>query len=894
MRCRTFLLAGAALFSAENCAAAAAQQTTPAPSPTATQPAPAAPQTAPASNEAPAPATAAQPAASSASQPASQAPAPDITDEYGDQSDSAPIVVTGSKPRGSAIGDIPPEQTLDSRDIQATGATSIDELLTALAPQIGSTQGRGGEQPVLLLNGQRISGFQELRDIPTEAIERVDILPEEEALKYGYSADQKVVNIVLRRFFRSTTASATGQVATEGGYTSETGDVTRLMIGRNGRTSVTLHAQGNGMLTEAQRDIALQPLPGTSDATDQQQQLDARSLIGSKRDVRAAAVVNRTILGDVAATVNTELEHNEGQSLFGISDFDASVLRRNTTTDTAHVAAVLNWGTNWRWSSTENADYSQNISNSDSRTSLLQDRGSSIQESAGADLTAHGNLFTLPGGEVGTTARVAASTLHMHASRTGPDLGDNEHSLNRTAGTASVNFDAPVSHRGAAFSALGNLTLNANAQVQQLSDFGTLTKIGGGVNWSPVDRLELIGSWNREEGAPTVDQLGDPLLSTPETRIFDFVTGQTVLATVITGGNPALLSDRRNVLKLSGNWQPFSKIDLRLRAEYTQQHIDHPISDLPGPTPAIEAAFPDRFTYGQVCDTNGQNCHQQLISADLRPVNYDSSQRNQLTIGFDFTHQLKSAPPSAATIAAFRQRMAAAGMPVPQQGGGSQQQGGSQASGSTSGGRGPGGGGGGGGFRGGGGRGGGFFGGRNGGRVMFTLTDTITFVDKVAIRPGLGLDYLHGDAIGQTGGQPRHDVQARANYFNNGLGAQLVGNWRSGTEVNTATGDNLHFSPYSTFDLRLFDNLGQQPDVVIKHPWLRGASVRFEVTNIFNAKPSVHNAMGQVPFSYQPNLLEPLGRTISITFRKLFLPSPSWFRQQYQRERQQQGGSTGS
>ena len=884
MRPRTLLLAGAALFCAENAAAAAAQPTTPPEqNPSGAQSPPAASQSAPASNETTA--TAPQPAV--ASQPASQTPAPDITDDFGDQSDAAPIVVTGSKPRASAIGDIPPEQTLDSRDIQATGATSIDELLTALAPQIGSTQGRGGERPVLLLNGQRISGFQELRDIPTEAIERVDILPEEVALKYGYSADQKVVNIVLRRFFRSTTASATGQVATEGGYASETDDVTRLMIGRNGRTSITLHAQGNGMLTEAQRNITLQQPPNTGDSTDQQQELNARSLIGSKRDVRAAAVVNRTILGDVAATVNTELEHNEGKSLFGISDFDASVLQRNTTTDTAHVAAVLNWGTNWRWSSTENADYSQNISDSDSRNSLLHDRGSSIQESAGADLTAHGNLFALPGGELGTTARVAASTLHMKSSRTGPDLGDNSHSLNRTAGTASVNFDAPVSHRGGAFSALGNLTFNANAQVQQLSDFGTLTKVGAGLNWSPLERLEFIGSWNREEGPPTVDQLGDPLLSTPETRIFDFVTGQTVLATVITGGNPALLSDRRNVLKLSGNWQPFEKIDLKLRAEYTHQHIAHPISDLPGPTPAIEAAFPGRFVYGQVCDSDG-NCHQQLISADLRPVNYDSSRRDQLTIGFDFTHHLKSAPPSAATIAAFRQRMAAAGTPLPQQGGGSQQQSDSQARGSTSqGGRG------GGGYRGGG-RGGGFFGGRNGGRVMFTLTDTITFLDKVAIRPGLNLDYLHGDAIGQNGGQPRHDVQARANYFNNGLGAMLTANWRSGTEVNTATGDNLHFSPYSTFDLRLFDNLGQQPDLVIKHPWLRGASVRFEISNIFDSKPNVRNAMGEVPFSYQPNLLEPLGRTISITFRKLFLPSPSWFRQQYQRERQQQGGSTGS
>ena len=108
------------------------------------------------------------------------------------------IVITGARAPGSVVGDIPPENTLDSRDVRATGATNISELLDAIAPQIGSTQGRGGERPVLLLNGQRISGFRELRDIPTEAISRVEILPEEVALKYGYRADQKVVNIVLR------------------------------------------------------------------------------------------------------------------------------------------------------------------------------------------------------------------------------------------------------------------------------------------------------------------------------------------------------------------------------------------------------------------------------------------------------------------------------------------------------------------------------------------------------------------------------------------------------------------------------------------------------------------------------------------------------------------------
>jgi outer membrane receptor protein involved in Fe transport len=110
--------------------------------------------------------------------------------------------------------------------------------------------------------------------------------------------------------------------------------------------------------------------------------------------------------------------------------------------------------------------------------------------------------------------------------------------------------------------------------------------------------------------------------------------------------------------------------------------------------------------------------------------------------------------------------------------------------------------------------------------------------------------------------------------------------------VRTATGDDLRFSPYATFDLRLFANLGQKFDLVAKHPWLRGTSVRFEVNNIFNSRPNVRDSSGAVPINYQPGLLEPLGRTISISFRKLFLPSPSWYRQQYQ-QRQSESGSAG-
>jgi hypothetical protein len=819
--------------------------------------------------------TAAEPSASATPTTQASAAAAQPSDDLGDEEE---IVITGAKPRGSVIGDIPPENTLDARDVRATGATTINELLDAIAPQIGSARGRGGEAPVLLLNGQRISGFRELRDIPTEAIVRVEIMPEEVALKYGYRADQKVVNIVLRERFRSTTAQVGAGLSTDGGYANGTADLTRLIIQRSGRTTVNLHAEGNGMLTEAERNIVITDVPPNATT---EQALAARSLVGTKHDLRGSVTVNRNVFGNVSGTLNTELEHTDGHSLIGLNPSLLEPLDRETSNDTAHVGFVLNGQTKsqWKWTVTGNGDLGHNVTYTDrDDPGFPRDRASESTQSADLTATTNGTLFKLPAGNASTTLTLGGDTEHLDSTRR--RIGaESSNSLSRTTGKAQANLDLPISRRGRDFSALGNLTLNANAEVDQLSDFGTLTTIGAGANWSPLERLNLIASWTREEGPPTVNQLGDPVLDTPNSRIFDFTTGQTVLVDAVTGGNPDLQSDRRNVMKLSANWQPWQNSDFRLRADYVHQTIRNPISNITV-TPAIEAAFPDRF----VRDSSGD-----LVVVDLRPINFDSASTDTLRFGFDFSKPLKSRRPSQSVIDQMRAQF------FGQRG----QRGQAAVPGVAQNAAPPAGGGGGrgGGFGARGGGGGGFFGGAGGGqnrgRIQFSLTDTVTFEDKVRITPGgPELDYLQGDAKGSGGGTPRHNVQAQAGYFNNGLGARIGANWKSGTTVNTLTGDDLRFSPVGTFDLKLFANPGDIPEIALKHPWLRGTQVRFEVNNVFNSRPRVRDATGVVPLNYQPDLLDPLGRTIMISFRKLFLPSPSTIRQMFQRDRQGQQPTT--
>jgi iron complex outermembrane recepter protein len=769
------------------------------------------------------------------------------------------VVVVGQRDTRGVIGDIPPENRLDARDIRATGATSVEELLDALAPQIGSARGRdAGGRPVMLLNGRRISSFREIRDIPPEAIERMEILPEEVALKYGYRADQRVVNIILRQRFRSTVARAEGTLATEGGYAGGLTDVTRLTINRDGRTTINLRAETNGRLDEDERDIALQDLdPPAADPR------PFRSLIGQRRLARGNATHNRTILGNVSATANGELEYSDGRSGIGLDGLDP--LLRDSSNRAARLGLGLNGDVGrWRWSATGNGEWTRGETFTD-REGGFTDKALTRRASGNVLGTASGPLFALPAGDASATLKLGADRTDQDSERRRLGIVSSA-DLGRTRGVAGINLDLPVSRRNRAFAALGNLTLNANAEVERYSDFGTLVTVGAGANWSPVDPLNLIASWTREEGAPSIAQLGDPLLETPDTPVFDFTRGETVLVNRITGGNPDLAADRRDVLKLGGNWKPFAEKDLRLRAEYVRSTLHDPIASFPGASPALEAAFPERF----VRDSGGN-----LVSIDVRPVNYDRARRDTLRWGIDFSKPLRSARPTPAQIAQLRERFGRAGGQT-RDGGESQSgvapsgEGPSSADAAETGERGP--------RAGGGGFGGGRFGfgGRGGGqrgRLTLSFTHTVNLVDEVTIRPGLPqLDYLDGDAVSSFGGRPRHELEAQAGWSNNGLGARLSGNWRSGTRVEGGENGDLRFSPLATVNLRLFANLGERLDLVARHPWLIGTSARLEVRNLLDSKPKVRDAFGDVPDSFQRDLLDPLGRTVTLSIRKLFLP----------------------
>jgi hypothetical protein len=127
---------------------------------------------------------------------------------------------------------------------------------------------------------------------------------------------------------------------------------------------------------------------------------------------------------------------------------------------------------------------------------------------------------------------------------------------------------------------------------------------------------------------------------------------------------------------------------------------------------------------------------------------------------------------------------------------------------------------------------------------------------------------LNGGTIG-SGGQPRHKVQFNAGVLDNGIGVRLSGSWISPVEI-VDSGDGsgpLYFSSLATLDLRLFANLQQR---YLGKEWARGTRVTVALSNLFDGHEHVRDRSFATPQIYQPAFLDPYGRTVSISLRRLF------------------------
>ena len=194
------------------------------------------------------------------------------------------IVVVAERYPGQVNTPQPPILELNEEEIASYGVASLTELIDALSPQVSSGRGRGSGRPIMLINGQRVSSFREMRNFPPEAIRKVEVLPEEVALRYGYPANQRVVNFILKPNFTSKTVDVEYEMPTRG-HTADA-ELKGSMLNINGprRFNLTAELNDTSMLTEAERNLRqptgnIPTVPGDLDPA------RYRSLIADSRDL---------------------------------------------------------------------------------------------------------------------------------------------------------------------------------------------------------------------------------------------------------------------------------------------------------------------------------------------------------------------------------------------------------------------------------------------------------------------------------------------------------------------------------------------------------------------------------------------------------------------------------
>lgn len=792
------------------------------------------------------------------------------------------ILVVATRIKGQVDTTLAPIAVLDEEAIASYGAGSIQELLASLSPQTSSGRGRGDGMPIVLLNGMRISGFREMRGLPPEAIKRVEVLPEEVALKFGYRPDQRVVNFILKDDFSSYGSDTEVRIPGRGGFSELEQEFTLTRIDNGNRINVTGKLEDASPLTEAERGI-VQVTSGALVAGDPAAS-DYRTLIGDTKSAQLNATLARALGNGAGLSANVLVQRDDSRTLNGLntitlSDADgtdytrATILpqpittRRRTTTLQAGAALNKPLG-EWFLALTADGGHVETKSTIDNRADLsgLQalvdsgaiaatgalpsdaiaglaaDRALSKTDSFSSLATVSGRPMRLPGGEVGLTVKAGFDYSGIESSDTRTTTG----TVNLKRGDAQAGFslDLPITSRKEGFGAgIGDISLNANAEVHRLSDFGTLYNWGGGLTYSPTDKLTLQASYVAADKAPTLTQLGGPVTVTQNVSLYDFTRGETVLATVISGGNPNLVKERQRDWKFGLNWSlPFLK-DSAFVAEYFRNRSTNTSNGFPLLTADVEAAFRGRVV---------RNADGRIVSVDQSAVTFAEEKGSRLRYGLNVSGSfgkpdpnMQRGPMGAMRAGGGRPPGAGAGGPRP--GGGPRM--------------------------GGGGRGG--PGGMNSdgrGRWNLSVFHTVRFQQSVQIASGGAvLNLREGDAI--SSGVARHALEMEGGGFYRGFGLRASGSYTGGSRIDAsgAPGSTtLHFAPIATFNLRAFADLGRKEKLVEKIPFLKGSRLSLSVDNVFNAQQRVTDDTGTVPLRYQPGYLDARGRVFEIEFRKQF------------------------
>ncbi len=199
------------------------------------------------------------------------------------------VTVTGSRiPRAADVENASPVLTIDRATIEATGLTSVGDVLFNITASDGgalrnvttstngsdgtqniSLRGLGSTRTLLLVNGRRWvtqgTGDVDLNTIPISVVERIEVLKDGASAIYGSDAIAGVINIITKKNFDGAEANAYLGAYTKGDGFQQSYDFT---IGSNSdrwNAVVSLGYQNQDPVYAGDRTITSVPVYGAGD-----------------------------------------------------------------------------------------------------------------------------------------------------------------------------------------------------------------------------------------------------------------------------------------------------------------------------------------------------------------------------------------------------------------------------------------------------------------------------------------------------------------------------------------------------------------------------------------------------------------------------------------------------
>lgn len=509
--------------------------------------------------------------------------------------DPREIVVTAR--RGEAL--VEPETELDEDRIGLYGAFSIGELIRDLAPLIG-----GPEKPVLLINGKRVGDTAGIEGFPPEALSRLAILPPEAAVRYGYPADQRVVNLVLKPHFVSWTLGSTATLPTAGGRDSEMLSASRVAI--DGST----YWNAGVRIGRASRLLRSDRMPAIEDDD------RYKSLFPSNRNIDLNAGISHPI-GNFSGSLGFNAGINGSRGLLGRNA--SRVLQDRQNSKSFNLSMTLS-GPVGDFRTSLAASYARSWSNSwfEGQTPLQSEQSRSKSENWNFQLNVDKTIATLPAGPLTSNVAIGGNRSISFSGR-GDGYTDE---FRRDQLTMELSLGIPITRRDLpSFGLLGNISADLAGGVEIASREKRRLRYTAGLNWSPIAVLDLRGSMIFSEMALPVTLLNAPRTETTM-RLYDYARQETAELVWILGGNPDLRSGSQRTLSLRAMLRPFGSQLVTLATDYQRQVAYGGITSFPQLTPAVERVFADRIAR----DADGR-----LVSIDARPIPIERDVTAQLS-----------------------------------------------------------------------------------------------------------------------------------------------------------------------------------------------------------------------------------------------------------------------